>query len=113
MIERINPGLRASRMVVVDRRIETSGIVAEIPEGDITAQTHCVLRQLEEWLAQIGANKSNLTRIQIWLADMGDFDEMNSVYDAWVDDEPPVRACVGAPLATRQYKIEIQAFGQL
>lgn len=113
MIKRINPSLRASSMVVVDKRLETSGIVAEILEGDIIAQTHCVLHQLEECLALVGANKSNLTRIQIWLADMNDFAQMNTVYDAWVGDEPPVRACVGAALAVPEYKIEIQAFGQL
>lgn len=113
MIERINPGPRASRMVIVDKRIETSGLVAEALEGDITAQTHCVLRQLDACLAQVGAQKSNLTRLQIWLADMSDFAEMNKVYDAWVDDQPPVRACVGAALAAPEYKIEIQAFGQL
>jgi len=112
MIERINPGPRASQMVLVDGRIETSGIVALEP-GDITAQTRCVLAQLEQWLAQIGADKGNLTRVQIWLADMGEFAQMNAVYDAWVGALPPVRACVGAALAAPEYRIEIQAYGQM
>ncbi|MCO7595576.1 MULTISPECIES: RidA family protein [Pseudomonas] len=111
MIERINPGARASQLVIVDGRIETSGIVALAP-GDIASQTRCVLAQLDDWLAQVGATKSNLTRMQIWLADMGEFKAMNEVYDAWVGDQPPVRACVGAALATPEYRIEIQAFGQ-
>ncbi|HKS15564.1 MAG TPA: RidA family protein [Pseudomonas sp.] len=112
MIERINPGPRASQLVLVQGRIETSGIVALAP-GDIAAQTRCVLAQLEQWLAQVGAGKAHLTRIQIWLADMGDFAAMNEVYDAWVGDQPPARACVGAALATPDYRIEIQAFGQM
>lgn len=112
MIERVNPGPRASQIVLVDGRIETSGIVALAPQNDITAQTHCVLAQLEQWLAQIGAGKGNLTRMQIWLADMNEFKAMNEVYDAWVGDQPPVRACVGAALAAPEYRIEIQAFGQ-
>lgn len=113
MIERINVGPRASQLVLVDGRIETSGIVALTPLHDIGEQTRCVLAQLEQWLAQIGASKDNLTRMQIWLADMSEFAAMNEVYDAWVGDRPPVRACVGAALATPQYRIEIQAFGQL
>jgi len=44
---------------------------------------------------------------------MGEFSAMNEVYDAWVGDQPPVRACVGAALAAPEYRIEIQAFGQL
>ncbi|MFJ4375308.1 RidA family protein [Pseudomonas japonica] len=113
MIERINPGKRASQMVLVADRIETSGIVALDLEGDIAAQTRCVLAQLEAWLAQVGAGKANLTRMQIWLADMGEFEAMNAVYDAWVGAQPPVRACVGAALAAPGYRIEIQAFGQI
>ncbi|NBA98099.1 RidA family protein [Pseudomonas sp. R5(2019)] len=113
MIERINPGARASQLIVVDGRIETSGIVALPPQGNIAEQTLCVLAQLDQWLAQIGASKANLTRMQIWLADMNEFAAMNEVYDAWVGDQPPVRACVGAALATKEYRIEIQAFGQL
>lgn len=113
MIERINPGPRASQLVLVAGRIETSGIVARDLDGDIAAQTRCVLAQLEEWLGQVGAGKANLTRMQIWLADMAEFDAMNRVYDAWVGDQPPVRACVGAPLAAPGYRIEIQAFGQI
>lgn len=112
MIERVNPGPRASQIVLVDGRIETSGIVALAPQNDIAAQTHCVLAQLEQWLAQIGAGKGNLTRMQIWLADMNEFTAMNEVYDAWVGDQPPVRACVGAALAAPEFRIEIQAFGQ-
>lgn len=113
MIERINIGPRASQLVLVNGRIETSGIVALAPQQAIAEQTRCVLQQLEQWLAQVGAGKANLTRMQIWLADMSEFDAMNNVYDAWVGDQPPVRACVGAALATPQYRIEIQAFGQL
>ncbi|MFK0033668.1 RidA family protein [Pseudomonas monteilii] len=113
MIERINPGKRASQLVIIGGRIETSGIVAENLDGDIAEQTRCVLRQLETWLAQVGAGKANVSRVQIWLADMAEFDRMNEVYDAWVGDQPPVRACVGAPLAAPGYRIEIQAFGQL
>ncbi|WP_434772345.1 RidA family protein [Pseudomonas entomophila] len=113
MIERIKPGPRASQMVLVNGRIETSGIVAEAPQGTIAEQTQCVLAQLERWLSEVGAGKKHISRIQIWLANMEDFAAMNAVYDAWVGDEPPVRACVGAQLAAPEYLIEIQAFGEM
>ncbi|MFK5733902.1 RidA family protein [Pseudomonas urmiensis] len=113
MIERINPGPRASQVVVVKGRIETSGIVADLSKRGISEQTQCVLTQLEQWLSQVGAGKENITRIQIWLSDMSNFEAMNAVYDAWVGEQPPARACVGAQLAAPDYLIEIQAFGEL
>ncbi|WP_269502289.1 RidA family protein [Burkholderia sp. IMCC1007] len=106
---------RASGIVVSGDRIETSGIVAAAGAAtDIEAQTRSVLEQLEGLLREAGAGKQHVTRIQIWLADMKDFDAMNRVYDAWVGNaDQPARACVGAPLAHEDYLIEIQATGTL
>lgn len=62
---------------------------------------------------KIGASKGDLIQIQIWLANMQDFDAMNEIYDAWIKNYPkPVRACVGSALA-EGYLVEIQAFGKL
>lgn len=114
-IQRFALSPRASGVVVSGDRIETAGIVAAPGVAcDIAEQTHSVLRQLEDLLAQAGASRKNLTRIQIWLADMKDFDAMNRIYDAWVGNaDQPARACVGAQLASEHYLIEIQATGTL
>lgn len=113
VIQRIDPGPRASRIITAAGRFETSGLVALEPEAqvDISAQTQCVLRQLDAMLAQLGISKARVTRVQIWLSDMADFDAMSRVYDAWAAEVPPTRACVGAPLVGPEYLIEIQASG--
>lgn len=109
-IERLGVNARYSQCVICDGKIETSGIVARGPSQGISAQTRDVLQQLEDILAMAKVEKSRLTRVQIWLANMGDFDAMNEVYDAWVDStNPPVRACVGAALADSRYLLEVQA----
>jgi enamine deaminase RidA (YjgF/YER057c/UK114 family) len=114
-IERLAIGPRASGIVVSGDRIETSGIVAAPGVArDVQEQTRSVLAQLESLLQQAGAGKANVTRIQIWLADMKDFDSMNRVYDEWVGNaDQPARACVGGQLAHADYLIEIQATGTL
>lgn len=109
-LQRLGGNARYSQCVISVDRIETAGIVAREGHQGITAQTHDVLQQLEAILAMAQVDKSHLTRVQIWLADMADFDAMNEVYDAWVDRaNPPARACVGAALADSRYRLEIQA----
>ncbi|MFU8926288.1 RidA family protein [Acinetobacter puyangensis] len=109
-IKRFYEGTRASQVVISGPRIETSGLVARCLNKGVTEQTACVLQQLEQLMQDVGSDKKHITRIQIWLADMADFDAMNIVYDAWVSDiHKPVRACVGAQLASPEYLIEIQA----
>ncbi|WP_041702974.1 RidA family protein [Pseudogulbenkiania sp. NH8B] len=114
MITRTKQNQRMSQLVKYDGFIETAGQVAETPALDIKGQTLEVLGNIEALLASVGASKQNLTRIQIWLADMGDFDAMNAVYEDWLADvEKPVRACVESRLAAPEYLIEVQAFAYL
>jgi len=111
MIQRINPGPRASDAIVYGDFFESAGIVAEDKNADITGQTQQVLRELESLLAQGGFERKHLTRIQIWLSNMAHFAAMNAVYDAWVANaEKPARATVESRLADPGYLIEIQAF---
>jgi len=59
-------------------------------------------------LAEGGGDKSKLISATIWLADMGDFAEMNAVWDAWVSPgNTPCRACVESKLAAPQFTVEI------
>ncbi|ENX22549.1 hypothetical protein F892_01791 [Acinetobacter vivianii] len=109
-IQRLRSGARASQVVISGQRIETAGLVAKCTDKGITEQTSCVLEQLEQLLEEAGADKNRIIRVQIWLANMQDFEAMNQVYDAWVKEiDKPARACVGAQLATPDYLIEIQA----
>ncbi|HCL3680310.1 TPA: RidA family protein [Pseudomonas aeruginosa] len=113
MISRIDASPRASRLVIAGDRIETSGLVANDSAACIAGQTRDVLDQLDTLLAKAGVGREGLLRVQIWLADMQDFAAMNEVYDAWVGGVlQPARACVGAQLASPDYRIEIQAWAQ-
>lgn len=105
---------RMSQVVLHDNGFfETAGQVCEDTKQDIKTQTKQSLDNIDEVLKSIGATKANISRIQIWLNDMSDFEAMNEVYDEWVKDIPkPVRACVGATLV-EGYLVEIQAFGAL
>ncbi|MDH4559049.1 RidA family protein [Pseudomonas sp. BN417] len=89
---------------------ETAGIVADDPTLDVTGQTRQALAAIEELMARAGITRNDLTRVQIWIADYALFDQVNTVYDAWVDGFcKPVRACVQGDLGG--YLIEIQVFG--
>lgn len=111
MITRLHENERMAQVVTFGRTIETAGQVANDPTQGIKGQAAQVFATLEQLLAQAGANKGDLTRVQMWLADMADFDAMNEVYTQWLADSPkPVRACVGAELVAGGYLIEVQAF---
>lgn len=107
MITRIQPGSRMSEAVIHGDTIYLAGQVGE-PGDDVSAQTLTALTEIEALLAEAGSDKSRILMAQIWLADMADFEAMNSVWDAWVDtDNPPARATGESRLASPDYLVEV------
>ena len=106
-IRRIEPGSRMSQAVVHGDKVYLAGQVGT-PGKSVAEQTTAVLAEIDRLLALAGSDKSKILTAQIWLDDMRDFAEMNSVWDAWVDKaNPPARATGEASLATPEYRVEI------
>lgn len=64
-------------------------------------QTTEALGKLDDILKEAGLQRKNLIAITIYIADISpeNFEEMNSVYDKWVDPEGlPTRLCVQAKM---------------
>lgn len=106
-ITRIESGPRMSQAVIHGDMVYLAGQVG--PTGDtVAAQTQSALAEIDRLLAIAGSDKSRILSATIWLADIGDFAEMNSVWDVWVDKaNPPARATGEAKLAAPKYKVEI------
>ena len=105
-IRRIDVGKRMSAIVIHNNTVYLAG---QVGEGSTVAdQTRDILATIDNLLAKAGTDKSKILQTIIWLDDMANFAEMNSVWDAWIDPRnPPARATGEAKLAAPQYKVEI------
>ena len=108
-IQRIKPGPRMSGAVVHGNTVYLAGQVAQESAGkSVTEQTKEILSIIDSLLAEAGSDKSKILMANIWITDMGTFQEMNAVWDAWVSPgDTPARATVEAKLATPAFKVEI------
>jgi len=108
-IQRFQTDQRMSQVVVHNGVVYLAGQVAvDAPGESVTRQTGNVLERIEALLAEAGSDKSKLLSATIWLASMGDFQEMNVVWDAWVPEGgAPARACIESRLAATRYAVEI------
>ena len=106
-ITRIDSGARMSQAVIHNGTVYLAGQVGT-PGDSVTDQTKSILSKIEALLSQAGSDKTKILQAVIWLADMADFAEMNTVWDAWVEPgHAPARACGEAKLATPEYTVEI------
>ena len=113
-IKRHHTGPRMSQIVEIPLSgtlVALAGLVADDTSLDIKGQTADILAKIDRYLAEAGTDKRSITHAYIWLVDIADFAEMNTVWDAWVPQgATPARACVEAKLAAPALKVEIQVF---
>jgi enamine deaminase RidA (YjgF/YER057c/UK114 family) len=109
-LKRIGAGARLTDVIVHGDTVYFSGYVAEgAAGGTVAEQTRDILEQIDESLAEAGSSKDRIVEATVWLADIASYDEMNSVWDAWVvPGQAPTRACVEAKLASPRYAVEIR-----
>jgi enamine deaminase RidA (YjgF/YER057c/UK114 family) len=105
-VTRHNVGPRMSQAVVHGSTVYLAGQVGD--GATVKEQTESVLKKIDGLLAAAGTNKSKALSGTIYLSDMRGYDEMNRVWDAWVDPtNTPARATVEARLAQPKYLVEI------
>ena len=114
-IRRIEAGPRMSGAVIHGDTVYLAGQVSRDPAAkSVAEQTKAILGQIDATLAQAGSDKTKLLTAYIWLSDISTFEQMNSVWDAWVSKgNTPARATVEAKLAAPQYKVEIGVIAAL
>ena len=114
-IRRVGVAARYSDAVIHDGTVYFSGYVPETSlNGSVTEQTRDILDQIDQSLAEIGTDRSRLLHATIWLSDISSYDDMNTVWDAWiVPGQAPARVCVESKLADPRYALEIRVVAAL
>lgn len=107
-IQRIDVGPRLCEMTIHNGTAYLAGQVPEDTSLDARGQTAQVLGCVDALLARVGSDKTRILAVQIFLADLADYDAMNEAWDEWVPQgHTPARATVQAKLANPAWKIEI------
>jgi enamine deaminase RidA (YjgF/YER057c/UK114 family) len=103
-MQRFETTERMSQAVVHGDLIFLSGQVDKTKRDTVAEQTAAVLSRIDALLDAADSDKAHIISANIWLADIGSFAEMNSVWDKWVaPGATPTRATVEARLADPKY----------
>jgi 2-iminobutanoate/2-iminopropanoate deaminase len=108
-----SPAIKAGNLLFVSGQIPIDPASGALIDGDITAQTEQVMRNLGALLRAAGVGFEHVVRTTVFLADMGDFAAMNEVYGRHVAAPPPARATVQVARLPRDVKIEVDAIAVL
>lgn len=103
-----------SQAILVDNTLYASGQLGIDPQtgdfvaGGVKEQTEQVFRNIRAILTEAGFEMSDVVKTTCFLADMGDFVEMNAVYAEQFEGSFPARSAVAVRTLPKNGLIEIE-----
>ncbi len=103
-----------SQAIKVQNQLFASGQIAinpatnEFVGGDITNETHQVMNNIKALLQSEGLTFDNVFKTTVFLADMNDFQNFNSVYATYFPNIKPARSCVQVAQLPKNAKVEVE-----
>lgn len=88
-------------------------VTNKLIEGDVSAQTDRVLKNISAVLAAAGTDMDHVVKTTVYLKNISDFNAMNEVYGRYFKDAPPARATVGVAGLPVDALVEIEVVAVL
>lgn len=102
-----------SQAIISNNMLYMSGQVCINPEtnelitGDVAAETHQCMRNLEAILKEAGINFNHVVKTTIFLSDMSLFAQVNEVYGSYFSTDYPARETVAVKGLPKGVNVEI------
>jgi 2-iminobutanoate/2-iminopropanoate deaminase len=101
--------VRVGDWLFLSGQIGLDPATGELVAGGVLAETERVLANLRAVIEAAGASLRDVVRTTIYLADLGDFPQVNAIYAGWFEQPYPARATVGVAALPRGARVEIDA----
>ena len=101
------------KLIYCSGQIPIDPAVGKVVEGDITAQTHQVFKNITAILTASGSSLKNVIKTTVFLKNMDDFKAMNEVYAGYFDGQFPARSTVQVAKLPLDVSVEIEVIAYL
>ena len=105
--------IRTENLVFSAGQIGLDPVTMEMAEGGIEAQTRQVLTNLKHVLEIADSGLNFIVKTTVFLQDMRDFADMNSVYAEFFPENPPARSTVQVAALPKNALVEIECVALL
>ena len=105
--------VRVGSLLFVSGQIPLDPSTGDLVEGDITLQTHQVMKNLSAILDAAGYKFSDVVRTSVFLIDLEDFSTVNEVYATYLPLPAPARSTVQVSGLPKRARIEIDLIAAL
>ena len=100
--------VRAGELVFVSGQLGFSQGSRELVSGGVGPETQAALAGVAANLAKASLGMEDVVKCTVFLADIADFQTMNSVYTKFFPKDPPARSTIAAAGLVLNAKVEIE-----
>lgn len=103
-----------SQAIEANGVLYVSGQIPFVPEtmtlvsDDVQAQTRQSLENVGAILKEAGYSFQDVVKASVFIKDMNDFVKINEIYNEYLGDVKPARACVEVARLPKDVKVEIE-----
>lgn len=100
--------IKVGNLVYTSGQIPINPATGNFVEGGIKEQTRQSLTNIKAILEETGLSMNNVVKTTVFLADMNDFADMNSVYAEFFSEPYPARSAVAVKTMPKGALVEIE-----
>ena len=105
--------IQVGNLVYTSGQIPIDPATGMIVTGGIKEQTLQSLTNVKALLEEVGLTMSNVLKTTVFMADMGDFADMNSVYAEFFTEPYPARSAVAVKTLPKGALVEIEVIAEV
>ena len=101
-------GIKVGDLVYTSGQIPIDPVTGNFVEGGIKEQTRQSLTNVQAILKEAGLTMGNVVKTTVFMADMNDFADMNTVYAEFFAEPYPARSAVAVKTLPKGALVEIE-----
>lgn len=100
--------VKIGNFIFLSGQIPIDPKTGELVNGDIKAQFELVIENIKNILSEAGASLHDIVKATLFLKDIKEFSEINTIYGRYFDSEPPARSTVEVSNLPKGAKFELE-----
>jgi 2-iminobutanoate/2-iminopropanoate deaminase len=101
--------IEANGLIFISGQLPIDPATGQLAPADTKLQTEASIKNIEAILKSEGLTLENVLKTTVFMADLGQFAQMNEVYAKFFSANPPARAAVEVKALPKAALVEIEA----
>ena len=100
--------VKIGNFIFLSGQIPIDPKTGELVNGDIKAQFELVIENIKNILSEAGAALHDVVKATLYLKDIKEFSEINTIYGRYFDTDPPARSTVEVSNLPKGARFELE-----